>query len=111
TSALTEAGRKERRNEVVAFDIDSRRLLQRHAVPSAQQLNDVAIAPGGRVFASDSASGAIYEIAVKGPGPARELVPPGKLGFSNGLAASPDGKRLYVAHSTGLGRVDIATGE
>ena len=111
TSALTDAGRKARRNAVVAFDVDSRRLLQRYDVPGAQQLNDVAIAPGGRVFASDSAAGAIYEIAVKGPGPSRELVPPGRLGGSNGLAASPDGKRLYVAHSTGLAVVDIATGE
>lgn len=111
TSALTEEGRKARRNAVVAFDIDSRRMLQRYAVPQAQQLNDVAIAPGGRVFASDSASGAIYEIAVKGPGPSRELVPPGKVGGSNGLAASPDGRRLFVAHSTGLAIVDIASGE
>ena len=111
TSALTEEGRKSRRNAVVAFDIDSRRMLQRYPVPQAQQLNDVAVAPGGRVFASDSASGAIYEIAVKGPGPSRELVPPGKVGGSNGLAASPDGRRLFVAHSTGLAVVDIATGE
>lgn len=111
TSALTEAGREARRNAVVAFDIDSRRLLRRYEVPGAQQLNDVTVAPGGRVFASDSASGAIYEIAVKGPGPSRELVPPDRLRGSNGLAASPDGKRLYVAHSTGLAVVDIASGE
>jgi sugar lactone lactonase YvrE len=111
TSALTRAGEKDRRNAVVAFDVDSHRLMQRYDVPAAQQLNDVAVAPGGRVFASDSASGAIYEIAVKGPGPTRELVPPGRIRGSNGLAASPDAKRLYVAHSTGLALVDLATGE
>jgi sugar lactone lactonase YvrE len=111
TSALTVQGEKDRRNAVVAFDVDNRRLLQRYDVAGAQQLNDVAIAPGGRVFASDSASGAIYEIAIKGPGPTRELVPPGRIRGSNGLAVSPDGKRLHVAHSTGIAVVDIASGE
>lgn len=65
TSALTEAGEKSLRNAVVAFNIDTRKLVSRYDVPAARQLNDVAIAPGGRVFASDSASGAIFEIAVK----------------------------------------------
>ena len=111
TSALTTKGSEHRRNAVVSFDVDTRRLLRRYDVPGAGQLNDVAIAPGGRVFASDSASGAIWEIAVKGPGPSRELVPAGRIRGSNGLAASPDGKRLYVAHSTGLAVVDIASGE
>jgi sugar lactone lactonase YvrE len=111
TSALTAKGEKDRRNAVVAFDVDSRRLLQRYEVAGAQQLNDVAIAPGGRVFASDSGSGAIYEIAVKGPGPSRELVPAGRIRGTNGLAVSPDGKRIHVAQSTGLSVVDIASGE
>ncbi len=110
TTALTDVGERQRRNAVFAFDVDSGRLVKRYDVPAALQLNDVAVAPGGRVFASDSASGAIYEIAVKGPGPARELVAPNQLRGSNGLAASPDGARLFVAHSTGLGVVDISTG-
>jgi len=111
TSALTAEGEKTRRNAVVAFDIDSGRLVQRYDVPAARQLNDVAIASGGRVFASDSASGAIYEIAVKGPGPSREVVAPGRIRGSNGLAFSPDARRLFVAHSTGLAVVDVASGE
>ena len=111
TTALTTAGEAKRRNAIVAYDVDSRRLLQRYDVPGARQLNDVAIAPGGRVFTTDSASGAVYEIAVKGPGPTRELVPAGALRGSNGLAASADGKKLYVAHSTGIAAVEIATGE
>ena len=111
TSALTANGERDRRNAVVAFDVDSKKLLQRYDVAGAQQLNDVAIAPGGRVFASDSGSGAIYEIAVKGPGPSRELVPAGKIRGTNGLAVSPDGKRIHVAQSTGLAVVDIASGE
>jgi sugar lactone lactonase YvrE len=110
TSALTTEGDKKRRNAVVAFDIDSRKLLFRYDVPAALQLNDVTVAAGGRVFTTDSGSGAVYEIAVKGPGPARELVAPDQLRGSNGIAVSPDGKRLYVAHSTGLAVVDVNTG-
>lgn len=110
TSALTDEGEKKRRNAVFAFDIDTRRLLQRHDVAGATQLNDVAVAPGGRVFASDSGNGAVYEIPVKGPGPARALVGAGQVRGTNGIAASPDGKRLYIAHSTGLAVVDLANG-
>ena len=111
TNALTEKGEQSRRNAIFAFDVDQHRLLQRYEVPGAQQLNDVAVAPGGRVFTSDSGSGAIYEIAVKGPGPTRELVPPDKIRGSNGLAVSPDAKKLYVANSTGIAVVDLATRE
>ncbi len=108
SSALTDEGRKRPRNAVVAFDIDSGRLTRRVDVPEALQLNDVAVARGGRVFASDSASGAIFEIPALGP--ARVVVPANQLRGSNGLAASPDASRLYVAHSTGLAVVDIASG-
>jgi hypothetical protein len=108
TSALTEAGRAQPRNAVLSYDIDNGRLLRRVDVPSAAQLNDVNVAPGGRVFASDSGNGAIYEIPREGA--ARVLLAPGQLGGSNGLAASPDAKTVYVAHSTGLAAVDTATG-
>ncbi len=108
TSALTDAGEKQRRNAVVSFDVDTGRLLRRDDIPDATQLNDVTVALGGRVYASDSGSGAIYELRPEGP--ARELVPPNQLRGSNGLAASPDGRRLYVAHSTGLAVVDLVNG-
>jgi len=107
TSALTAEGRKRRRNSVLAFDVETRKMLRRIEAPNAAQLNDVAIALGGRVFATDSANGAIYEIPVVGE--AREIVAPHQIRGSNGIAASPDGKRLYVAHSTGLAVVDIDT--
>jgi hypothetical protein len=108
TSALTDAGRARRRNAVLAFDIDKGTLLRRIDVPGALQLNDVSVAPGGRVFATDSASGAVYEIPKEGA--ARALLPAGQLGFSNGLAASPGAQRLYVAHTTGIAVIDLATG-
>lgn len=108
TSALTDEGRKRRRNAVVAFDVDTGRLLRRVEVPEAQQLNDVAVARGGRVFASDSASGAIFEIPAQGA--VRTVVPANQIRGANGLAPALDGERLFVAHSTGLAVVDIASG-
>ena len=108
TSALTDAGEARRRNAVLEFNVDNGRLLRRVDIPAARQLNDVAVASGGRVFASDSASGAIYEIPREGE--VRELVAPNIVRGSNGLAASPDARRLYVAHSTGIASVDIARG-
>jgi len=110
TSALTAQGAARLRNAVLAYDVDTRKLMQRYDVPAARQLNDVTVAAGGRVFASDSASGAVYEIAVKGPGPSREVLPAGQVRGSNGLAASPDGRRLYIAHSTGIAVLDLASG-
>jgi DNA-binding beta-propeller fold protein YncE len=108
TNALTAEGEKFRRNAVFAFDVDNGRLLRRTEVAAAKQLNDVAVAPGGRVFTTDSASGAVYEIPKEGE--AREIVPPNVVRGSNGLAVSPDSKRLYVAHSTGIAVVDLDTG-
>ena len=108
TSALTEAGRKDRRNAVLSYDIDNGRLIRRVDIPSAVGLNDVTVARGGRVFASDSGNGAVYEILREGA--PRVLVPEGQVRGSNGLAASPDARRLYVAHTTGIVVVDVATG-
>ncbi len=108
TSALTTEGRAHRRNAMVAFDVDNGRLLRRVDIEGAMQLNDVAIAPGGRVFTTDSGSGAVYEIPKVGP--ARVVLKPDALRGSNGIAASPDGKRLYVAHTTGIAVVDPASG-
>lgn len=108
TSAMTAEGRKNRRNAVVVFDIDTGSFLRRVDIPAATQLNDVAVAAGGRVFTTDSGAGAVYELT-EGTS-AREVVAPGTLPGANGLAASPDAKKLYVAHNTGIAVVDLATG-
>jgi len=110
TSAITEPAAKKARNAIVSFDVDTGRLLRRVEVPDAVQLNDVTVAPGGEaVYTSDSGGGAVFAISAEGR--VRTLVAQGQLRGSNGLAVSPDGKRLYVAHSTGLAVVDLASGE
>jgi hypothetical protein len=109
TSALTQAGRQKLRNEVVAFDLDNGRLLERYEAPLAAQLNDVAVAFGGRAYATDSAGGQVFELQAARP--ARVLVGRNQLPGANGIAASADGTRLYVAHNTGIAVVDTKTGE
>lgn len=96
------------RNAVVAYHIDSGKRVAVHEVPAARQLNDVAIAANGDLFASDSAAGAIYKIA---GGTVTPFMAAGTLGGCNGLALSRDGATLYVAHSTGLARIDVASGK
>ena len=108
TTAVAHPASTPRRNAIFAFDLVTGRLLRRIEVPQAKQLNDVAVAPGGRVYASDSESGAVFEIPEHGE--PRAVVPPGALRGSNGIAASPDARRLYVATSTGLAVVDLVGG-
>jgi len=50
----------------------------------------------------------MYEL--RADGSAKQLVAPGLVGGANGLAVSPDGARIYVAHSTGIAVVDAASG-
>lgn len=108
TSSLTVEGRKNRRNAIFAFDVDSGRLLHRMEIAGAIGLNDVAVAAGGRVFTTDSGIGAVYEVFPdKAP---KAWVEPRGLPGANGLAASADAKHLYVAHNTGIGVVDIVKG-
>jgi len=108
TSALTAKGREHPRNQVVAFDLITGTLVRRYEAPLAAQLNDVTVAFGGRAYVTDSGSGQVFELQADRP--ARVLVGPGQLRGANGIAASADGKSLYVAHATGIALVDTGTG-
>jgi sugar lactone lactonase YvrE len=70
--------------------------------------NDLAIAPDGTVYVTDSAAGRVLRIP-----PDREalvpVTPPDALVYPNGIARAPDG-RLYVAHLRGIAIVDPHAG-
>ena len=97
-------------NAVLAFDLRTGKRTGEFLVPDARQLNDVAIAPDGKLYATDSGAGTImkFDPSQKSGAPT-VFLPAGTIRGSNGLALSPDGKALYVAHSTGVVRVDTAT--
>ncbi|MES2899378.1 MAG: SMP-30/gluconolactonase/LRE family protein [Pseudomonadota bacterium] len=108
TNALTNS--KPLHNAVFAFDLGNGSKVAEYPVPEARQLNDVAISADGDLYVSDSAAGGIYKItASQKPAAVSAFIPAGTLGGSNGLALSADGKTLFVAHSTGMVRVDVAT--
>lgn len=97
-------------NAVLAFDLKTGRRIAEFLAPDAQQLNDVAVAPGGILYATDSGAGTVMKFDPKHKsGMPSVLLPAGTIRGSNGLALTPDGKALYVAHSTGVVRVDTAS--
>lgn len=108
TNGFEESAQKERRNAVVRYDLTSGRLRDRFSAPEARQLNDLAIGPEGTLYVTDSESGTLFHKK-----PAEKTLTPfgekGALPGANGIALAPDGA-LYVAISTGIARVDRASG-
>lgn len=104
TNGFEDSARVERRNAVLRYDLARNRLAARYEVPAALQLNDIAVAPDGSLYATDSGAGSIYrmrpgESALAPFGPAQAA--PG----ANGIAVGADGA-VYVAVSTGIVRLD-----
>lgn len=109
TNGFLDEAKSERRNAIVRYDLKSGRLVDRCAAPEAMQLNDLAIANDGTIYATDSLGGSLFrkkpdEKALALFGAA------GALRGANGIALSGDGA-LYVGVSTGIVRIDLATGE
>ena len=104
TNGFEESAKTERRNAVVRYDLKSGRVLDRIAAPEAMQLNDLAVAPDGTLYVTDSAAGTLFR---KKPGE-KTLTRFGKTGAlpgANGIALGADGT-LYVTLSTGIARVN-----
>lgn len=109
TNGFLDEAKKERRNAVVRYHLKNNVYLDRFDAPDAMQLNDIAVAPDGTLYVTDSASATLFrkkpdEKALTRFGAA------GALRGGNGIALGADGM-LYVASSTGIMRVDTATGE
>jgi len=82
----------------------------RHVYPVPDKgkaaLNDLAFAPGGTVYASDSLSGALYRLP---PGASALMRLDARLKSPQGMAVSADGKSLLVVdYSLGLVKLDLA---
>lgn len=108
TNGFELAARQQRRNEVVCWSLAKGRVIHRVAVPDALQLNDLAFARDGTLFATDSAAGSLWVLR---PGERRfmRVGDAGGLRGANGVAVSPDGG-VYVTLSTGIARVNALTG-
>lgn len=97
---------------VRAYDLDSGQLVaavERDDRPDlVHGFNDLVIAPDGGIFVTDTNTSAVYHLAPGGQ--TLELfLRDQRMTFPNGIAASPDGRTIYVAHTEGLSAIDVAT--
>ncbi len=108
TNGFEESAKKERRNAVVCYDLNSGKLTDQFPAPEAMQLNDLAIASDGTVYVTDSQTGTLFR---KKPDEKTftRFGETGALRGANGIAISSDGI-LYVTLSTGIARIDTSTG-
>ena len=93
------------------YDLKTGRLLHKYLLPAGKGrrvLNDLTLDPQGIPYATDSVGSGVYRV-VDG-GELEEFIAPGVFRSPQGLAFSPDGKRLYVAeYASGIFAVDVAS--
>jgi sugar lactone lactonase YvrE len=108
TNGFLDEAQKQRRNTVVRYDLKNGLLVNRYDAPEANQLNDLAVAADGAIYATDSASGTLFRKM-----PAEKTLTPfgakSALPGANGITLGADGS-LYVAISTGIAKIDLSTG-
>lgn len=100
------------RSALFAFDLDSGRLRAKlgPAAGGDATFDDVAVAPDGTAYVSDSSNGTIYA-ALPGTKTLTMILPPGQLGSPQGMALSADGKILYVSdYGRGIFALDLRAG-
>lgn len=121
TNGFMDEAKKERRNAVLRYDLKTGLATAspskgeiaaskpvRVVAPEAMQLNDLAIASDGTLYVTDSEAGTLYR---KKPDESAltRFGENGALRGANGIAIAGDGA-IYVTLSTGIARVDTATG-
>ncbi|MEO8430012.1 MAG: hypothetical protein ABI592_00780 [Acidobacteriota bacterium] len=94
------------------FDLDSGRLVRRAELPPGtgkRALNDLALLANGDVYVTDSQGSGVYVLKA-GSSRLEAFVEPGVFRSPQGIAASRDGKRLWIAdYGLGIWSVDLAT--
>jgi len=94
-------------------DLLTGHILRRYAPPDSEGdhlFNDLAIAPNGDVFITDTDQGAVYRIRSSVDSLELFLQPdPQRFSDANGIALSGDNRTLYVAFVEGIARIDVRT--
>jgi sugar lactone lactonase YvrE len=99
----------DRESSLIQYDLGTAQTRQTYKVTGAgHNFNDLAIAPDGEIYLTDTAAEAVWHLA-KGSTELARL--PGRFPFANGIAMSPDSRLLYVStYPDGLHVVDLQTG-
>ena len=112
TAASPRAGAASGSSALFKYDLATQKLVKAYWVQNKDGkhlLNDVAVTATGEVFVTDSDAATVWRLA-PGADSLEVLVGPGSFLYPNGIALSPDEKRLYVAdYKHGLSVVDVAT--
>lgn len=100
-----------RNNELVRFDLESGRVVQRYSVSEGplRLLNDVVVGPDGTVWVTETLRGEVYRVRPGGDLELYRRYP--ELVYLNGIAISDDGRTLYLGHWEGLSAIDLEDGE
>ena len=97
---------------IFKFDLDSGKLIKKYVkddTGSIHFFNDLVLDKDGNAYITHMfEEHAIYKID-KSSDRLELFLKPDELKYPNGIAISDDGKLLFVAHSDGIGRIDIAT--
>ncbi|MDQ3170108.1 MAG: SMP-30/gluconolactonase/LRE family protein [Acidobacteriota bacterium] len=97
---------------VMRYDVASGKLLKTYSLPNAGArhfLNDIAIAPSGDAYITDTMTGDIYRIT-RATDALERWVNVGAQVYPNGIDITPGGSVLFVATEAGLRRIDVKTG-
>lgn len=99
-----------RTNELVAYDLETGELVARHPIPDDEirLLNDVAVAPDGTAWATETLRGELYRVR---PGSDLELFARfPDLIYLNGLVVAEGGDSVYIGDYSGLHLVSVDDG-
>jgi hypothetical protein len=90
------------------YDLASGREARKYVVAgSGHDFNDLAIAPSGDIYLTDTPAGAVWVLA-HGASDLTRL--PGRFEFANGITLSPDARLLYVStFPDGIRVMDLKT--
>jgi hypothetical protein len=101
------------RTRLFKADLESGHVLARYAPSDSTAdhlFNDLAVAPNGDVYITDSSTGKLFRIPTESDTLEVFLTPdPVQWTGANGIARSPDGRLLWVAYFGGIAVVDLAT--
>ncbi len=84
----------DQQSDVMIYELETGRFVGKHSVGAGHLFNDLVISPSGEAFFTDTRVGAVWRLA---PGAQELELLPGRFESANGIAISPDARRLYVS--------------